>query len=75
MIGEQLTRREYEVLALTLEGLSACDIAGRLGFQSRDTVYVYRCRIADKLGVSIDDRAAVRRRTLLRTLVDDPSQT
>jgi DNA-binding NarL/FixJ family response regulator len=48
---ERLSKREREVLHLTVAGSSSAEIAQRLSL-SRKTVDTYRSRIMDKLGVS-----------------------
>ena len=48
---ERLSRREREVLHLTVAGSSSAEIAMRLSL-SRKTVDTYRSRIMEKLGVS-----------------------
>jgi DNA-binding CsgD family transcriptional regulator len=48
---ERLSRREREVLHMTVAGASSAEIAQRLSL-SRKTVDTYRSRIMGKLGVS-----------------------
>ncbi len=48
--SERLTPRERQVLAMTAEGLTAKEVARRLGI-SRKTVEQHRGRILIKLGV------------------------
>src|SRR5580693_2174967 len=47
---ERLSRREREVMHLTVEGASSADIAQQLSL-SRKTVDTYRSRLMEKLGV------------------------
>jgi DNA-binding NarL/FixJ family response regulator len=49
-VGTRLTRREREVLSVAAEGLTAREIAGRLGVTER-TVTTHLARIYGKLGV------------------------
>lgn len=67
---EELTPRERDVLELTRAGLSAREIAGRLGFKHRDTVYIYRMRIMDKFGIPLEDRRRLRRVQISVLLTD-----
>lgn len=62
-----LTAREYEVLALAAEGLSASAIADRL-FLSPATIKTHLAHLYDKLGVS--DRAAAVAVAFRRGLLD-----
>ena len=48
---ERLSKREREVLHMTVAGASSAEIAQRLSL-SRKTVDTYRSRIMGKLGVS-----------------------
>jgi two-component system, NarL family, nitrate/nitrite response regulator NarL len=62
-----LTAREYEVLALAAEGLSASAIADRL-FLSPATIKTHLAHLYDKLGVS--DRTAAVAVAFRRGLID-----
>jgi two-component system nitrate/nitrite response regulator NarL len=62
-----LTPREYEVLVLAAEGMSASAIAGRL-FVSAATVKTHLAHAYDKLGVS--DRASAVAEAFRRGLLD-----
>jgi two-component system nitrate/nitrite response regulator NarL len=63
----RLTAREYEVLALAAEGLSASAIGGRL-FLSPATIKTHLGHVYNKLGVS--DRAAAVAEAFRRGLLD-----
>jgi two-component system, NarL family, nitrate/nitrite response regulator NarL len=65
--GPRLTAREYEVLALAAEGLSASAIGERL-FLSPATIKTHLAHVYDKLGVS--DRAAAVAEAFRRGLLD-----
>jgi two-component system nitrate/nitrite response regulator NarL len=62
-----LTQREYEVLALATEGLSASQIGERL-YLSSSTVKTHLAHLYDKLGVS--DRAAAVAEAFRRGLIE-----
>lgn len=64
---QPLTAREYEVLALAAEGLSASAIADRL-FLSPATIKTHLAHLYDKLGVS--DRTAAVAVAFRRGLID-----
>jgi DNA-binding CsgD family transcriptional regulator len=48
---ETLANREREVFALLAQGYTAPEIGARLGISAK-TVYSYKARIAEKVGVS-----------------------
>ncbi|HEY7453824.1 MAG TPA: response regulator transcription factor [Thermoleophilaceae bacterium] len=62
-----LTPREYEILRMTADGMSAPDIAGRLHLGAT-TVKTHLQRVYEKLGVS--DRAAAVAEAMRRGILD-----